>query len=340
MKLFSLKGISEDIPRLGLGCMGMSEFYGPISKKEDAITLMNEAFSSGIRMFDTADFYGDGKNEELIGQFIRETDNRPFIATKCGIVRGKEILEDGNFKREYNGKPAYIRRACEASLKRLDVDCIDLFYLHRIDPTVPIEDSVDALSRLVSEGKIRAIGLSEADTDQIQRAESVHPITALQSEYSLWSRHVEQDLIPLCQSLDIQFVPYSPLGRGMVPGKRGDTLAFSEGDFRATLERATVDNVAKNQHLYDYLFSTAEQLGMTHFQLMLAWLLAQKSQVLPIPGVRKMENLLANIEAESFELPLSIIEEMSDLFTAENISGGRYTVNKSVASNAAVMSEN
>jgi aryl-alcohol dehydrogenase-like predicted oxidoreductase len=339
MKTLTLKNITEPVPRLGLGCMGMSEFYGPTATKKDAFNIMNEAYSHGIRMFDTADFYGDGDNETLIGEFIKTTKQRPFIATKCGIVRGKEILDDGNFIREYNGKPSYINKACDASLKRLGVDCIDLFYLHRIDPSVPIEDSIDALAKLVRSGKIRAIGLSEANADQIKRAQSVHDITALQSEYSLWSRHVEQELIPLCNQLDIQFVPYSPLGRGMVPAKRGETLLFSEGDFRATLERATKENLSRNQHLFNYLFDTADQLGITHFQLMLAWLFAQSSQVLPIPGVRKMENLNANVEAEAVELPSQVISEMTQLFTTSNISGGRYTVNKSVAANAAAMSE-
>ncbi len=340
MKTVRLKNIDEALPRLGLGCMGMSEFYGPVSDRGDALNLMDVAFEQGVRVFDTADFYGNGDNEKLIGEFIATYKKRPFLATKCGIVRGKEVLSDGNFRREYNGKPSYIKAACESSLRRLGVDTIDLFYLHRIDPAVPIEDSTGALADLVQAGKVRAIGLSEANADELQRANAVFPISALQSEYSIWSRHVEHELLPLCKKLDVTFVPYSPLGRGMVPAAKGQSLHFTKGDFRATLERADQNNIDKNQPLYDVLFDTAARYGISHFQVMLAWLFAQSSSLLPIPGSRKIANLLANVEAESIVLEDATLTELSALFTSKTIAGGRYTINKEVAANAAAMSDN
>ena len=339
MKVIKIPHLDTPVSRLGLGCMGMSEFYGPTSDTKAALALMTEAFDQGVQLFDSADFYGDGDNERLIGKFIRESQRRPVIATKCGIVRSAVILDDGNFRREYNGQPNYIRQACEASLERLGVDCIDLFYLHRIDPAVSIEASVGALADLVQQGKVKAIGLSEASPETIRRGHAVHPISALQSEYSLWSRQVEEAILPTCRELGILFVPYAPLGRGMVPAHRGDTLSFAEGDFRATLERADQDNLERNQPLFELLYDTADRLKISAFQLMLSWLFAQGDDLLPIPGSRQLKNLQANIAAERVVLPQDLIDTLSAHFTSETIAGGRYTVNKQVAANAAQMND-
>ncbi|RJE76088.1 hypothetical protein BGP78_13830 [Pseudoalteromonas sp. MSK9-3] len=338
MKHINLKNMDVAIPRLGLGCMGMSEFYGPAVPQDKAVKVMRTAYESGVRMFDTADFYGNGENERLIGRFLRSGIKDLCVATKCGIVRGQEVLADGNFRREYNNSPKYIKYSCEQSLQRLGVECIDLFYLHRIDPTVPIEDSVGAISSLIKEGKVKAIGLSEASVDTIERANRVHPISALQTEYSIWSRGVEQEILPKCRELGITFIAYSPLGRGMVPRSQGShTFDFDSRDFRLSLERATPENIYKNQYLYDFLYDVSTSLNISPFQLMLAWLLSQGDDILPIPGTTSVENVLANIDAGNLELDSSIIQQLSSVFSPDNIAGGRYTVNKAVASNAAEM---
>ncbi|WMN58792.1 aldo/keto reductase [Pseudoalteromonas xiamenensis] len=338
MKTITLKHLDKTLPNLGLGCMGMSEFYGTALSQTDALNVMQTAYDSGVRMFDTADFYGDGDNERLIGQFIKRTHGDLVVATKCGIVRGKEVMADGNFRREYNNRPEYIKQACEQSLQRLGVECIDLFYLHRIDPNVPIEESVGALSELVKAGKIKAIGLSEADPSTLERAHKVHPISALQTEYSIWSRGVEEHILPKCRELGITFVAYSPLGRGMVPRSRqAARFDFEPTDFRLSLERATSENMHKNQHLYDLLYDISDGLGITPFQLMLAWLMAQGDDVLPIPGSTKSANILSNVRAAQLALEPSLVAQLSEAFLPTNVAGGRYTVNKEVAANAAEM---
>jgi len=337
MKTVIIKNLDKPVSRLGLGCMGMSEFYGPASSEVDAFEVMAEALDLGVQMFDTADFYGDGANEELIGRFIKTHNKRPVIATKCGIVRSDVVLADGNFRRDYNGQPDYIRQSAEQSLQRLGVECLDLFYLHRIDPKVPIEESMDAMKDLVQAGKIKAVGLSEADEDTLRRANQVHPVSALQSEFSLWSRHLETTLIPVCEELGITFVPYAPLGRGMVPSQKGGALSFASGDFRATLERAMQENVDKNQFLYEHLYAVGEQLNISAFQVMLAWLYHRHPNMLPIPGSRQLKNLRANVAAEAVEMPEETVAQLSDLFASDNVSGGRYTVNKAVTENAEAM---
>jgi aryl-alcohol dehydrogenase-like predicted oxidoreductase len=339
MKTIFMKNIDVAIPNLGLGCMGMSEFYGKAISENDALQVMQTAYDGGVRMFDTADFYGDGDNETLIGKFLKTGVKDLCVATKCGIVRGQEVMSDGNFKREYNNAPGYIRQACEQSLTRLGVESIDLFYLHRIDPAVPIEDSVGELSKLVQEGKIKAIGLSEADADTIERANNVHPISAIQTEYSIWSRGVENDILPKCRELGITFVAYSPLGRGMVPrSQNAAKFDFEKGDFRLSLERATSENMKKNQYLYDLLYDISATLNISVFQLMLAWLMAQGDDILPIPGTTKMQNVLSNIQIAQTQLAPELVKQLSKAFLPDNVSGGRYTVNKAVASNAAEMS--
>jgi len=339
MKRVNLANIEKSVPNLGLGCMGMSEFYGRPSTDKEAIQVMQTAYDNGIRMLDTADFYGDGNNERLIGEFLKTAPKDVVVATKCGIVRGQDVLEDGNFRRGYNNTPAYIKAACEASLKRLNVECIDLFYLHRIDPKVPIEESMSAMADLVKEGKIRAIGLSEANVTTIKRAHKIHPITALQSEYSLWTRNVEDEILPTCRALGIAFVAYSPLGRGMVPTSRNAaSFSFEQGDFRLSLERATPENFANNTALFKLLYDYADLLEISPFQLMLAWLMAQGDDIIPIPGTRKASRVIDNVAASELNLPTNIVGELSTAFSTRNVSGGRYTVNKSVTENATAMS--
>lgn len=330
MKTVTLPGLGP-VARLGFGCMGMSEFYGPAQDETAALDVLSAGYDAGIRLFDTADFYGDGDNERLLGRFLRRVPGDALIATKCGIKRGDTVLADGNFQRLYDGSPAYIRAAAEASLSRLDVDVIDLFYLHRIDPKVPIEDSMGALADLVAEGKIRAIGLSEASPEVLRRAQAVHPVAALQSEYSIWSREVESQILPTCRALGITFVPYAPLGRGIVSARRGAVdVAFAPGDFRATLERAQADNLDRNQHLTDLLHDTGAAQGLTAFQVMLAWLLAQGDDILPIPGMRRRSSLDANVAAEAATLPDAALAALSAAFAPGAVTGGRYTVEKGV----------
>lgn len=330
MKTVTLPGLSP-VPRLGFGCMGMSEFYGPAQDEAAALAVLSAGYDAGIRLFDTADFYGDGDNERLLGRFLSSVPADAVIATKCGIKRGDRVLADGNFQRLYDGSPAYIRAAAEASLTRLNVDVIDLFYLHRIDPKVPIEDSMGALADLVAEGKIRAIGLSEASPAVLRRAQAVHPIAALQSEYSIWSRDIEAEILPACRDLGIAFVPYAPLGRGIVSAQRGAVdLRFAPGDFRATLERAQADSLDQNQPLADLLHDIGAAHGLSAFQVMLVWLLAQGDDILPIPGMRRLSSLSANAAAEAATLPAEVLAQLSAAFARGAVSGGRYTVEKGV----------
>lgn len=338
MDRIKLPQLETSLPRLGLGCMGMSEFYGPKMNEQSALSVLRQAYEGGIRHFDSADFYGDGDNERLLAKFIKQVDADVSIASKCGIVRGA-ALADGNFKREFNNQPSYIKAACEASLQRLGVECLDLYYLHRIDPDVAIEDSVQALADLVKEGKIKAIGLCEAQPDLIHRAQRIHPLSAVQSEYSIWSRGVEEDILPTCRALNIPFVAYSPLGRGMLPRSTNVTqFDFSEGDFRLTLERATAANMTKNQPLYELLYQVADNLGISPFQLMLAWLMAQGDDIIAIPGSTKADNIAQNIRAAELRLDKDISRLLSNAFNPATVAGGRYTVNKEVAANASAMS--
>lgn len=323
-----------DLPRLGFGCMGMSEFYGPAQDETASLKVLTAAYDAGIRMYDTADFYGDGANEELLAKFMAAVGDDVTIATKCGIVRGTTILPDGNFQRLYDGSPDYIRQACDRSLKRLNREQIDLFYLHRIDPKVAIEDSVGALADLVKEGKIAAIGLSEASEENLRRAAAVHPIAALQSEYSIWTRDTAETILPACRELGVAYVPYAPLGRGIMSQKKGAVdVSFAKGDFRATLERAQEDNLERNQRLTDLLFETGAEFGLSAFEISLAWLLSRGDDILPIPGMRRMTSLTSNLKAETAEVPAHVLADLTAAFAQENIAGGRYTVEKGVTEN-------
>jgi aryl-alcohol dehydrogenase-like predicted oxidoreductase len=284
-----------EVSVLGLGCMGMSEFYGPAEDAE-SVRVLHRALELGVNFFDTADMYGPFRNEELVGRALADRRDRAVIATKFGIVRGA----DGSFG-GIDGSPEYARRACEASLRRLGVDTIDLYYLHRVDPATPIEDTVGAMARLVDEGKVRHLGLSEAAPETLRRASVVHPIAALQTEYSLWSRDPEDRLLATCQELGIGFVAYSPLGRGFLSGRYRSVDDLDPDDWRRRNPRFTGENFRKNLAVVDKVREIADARSLTPSQLALAWLL-QHDNVTPIPGTTRVERLEENVAAAAVAL--------------------------------------
>ena len=306
---------------LGLGCMGMSEFYGASDDAESLATLAR-ALELGVMLFDTADTYGLGANEALIGRFVREGGAgrraRMVIATKFGIVRAA-----GSYERRIDNSPAYIRAACEASLERLGVEQIDLYYCHRRDPVVPIEEVVGAMADLVAAGKVKAIGLSEVSPETLRRAHAVHPVAALQSEYSLWTREPETDVLPACRELGTAFVAYSPLGRAMLTGAL-DTAALTPGDFRAANPRFQGDAAAANAALVEQLGDLAREWGLTQAQLALAWLLARQPHVIPIPGTRRIARLEENLGAAAVRLSAAQMARVEAVFAPGAARGARY----------------
>ena len=320
MEMRALGSQGLRVSALGLGCMGMSEFYGATNDAESTTTI-KRALDLGITFFDTADIYGFGHNEELVGKALQDVKDRVIIATKFGIIRDKNDPSS----RQLSGKPEYVKSACEASLKRLGVDHIDLYYQHRVDFDIPIEETIQAMAQLVSEGKIRYIGLSEAPSDIIQRANTIHPITAVQSEYSLWTRDVEQDVLPLCQQLGIGFVPYSPLGRGFLTGKIQSPNDFKEGDFRKTLPRFQGNNFAFNMKIVDVVTEIASKKGCTPAQLALAWVLAQSMLIVPIPGARSVAHLEENIGALDLTLTQDELSRLNALIPVGMAKGERYS---------------
>ncbi len=300
---------SLEVSALGLGCMGMSEFYGSTDEQE-SVNVIHRALDLGLTFFDTADMYGSGHNEELLGRALRNRRHEAVIATKFGNVRGENRQFLG-----INGKPEYVRSACDASLRRLGVDVIDLYYQHRVDPNTPIEDTVGAMSDLVRQGKVRFLGLSEAGPDTIRRAHAIHPITALQTEFSLWSREPE---------LGIGFVAYSPLGRGFLTGRFKSPADLEPGDWRRNSPRFQGENFDRNLKLVSEIQTIASEKHVEPSQLALAWVLAQGDDIVPIPGTKRAHYLEENVAAAQLTLTQDDLARINSLFPAGAASGTRY----------------
>ncbi len=306
-----------EVSPLGLGCMGLNYAYGPGPGRKEAIALIRQAFESGVNFFDTAEAYGPFSNEEIVGEALLPIRDRVVIATKFGFKNG--LVSEG-----MDSRPQRIREVADASLKRLRTDRIDLFYQHRVDPNVPMEDVAGAVKDLIREGKVKHFGLSEAGVQSIRRAHAVQPVTALQSEYSLWWREPEAEILPTCEELGIGFVAFSPLGKGFLTGKIDEQTVFSKDDFRSIVPRFSPEARKANQGLVEVLAATAETKRATPAQLALAWLLAQKPWIVPIPGTTKLNRLKENIRAAAVELTPADLSKIAEALGRIQVQGDRY----------------
>jgi aryl-alcohol dehydrogenase-like predicted oxidoreductase len=306
-----------DVSALGLGCMGLNYAYGPGPGKQEAISLIREAFQNGVTFFDTAEAYGPFTNEELVGEALAPIRDQVVIATKFGF-------KSGNVSEGMDSRPERIREVAEASLKRLKTDRIDLFYQHRVDPGVPMEDVAGTVKDLIRQGKVKHFGLSEAGVQSIRRAHAVQPVTALQSEYSLWWREPEKEILPACEELGIGFVAFSPLGKGFLTGKINEHTSFAKDDFRNIVPRFSPEARKANQCLVDLLGSIAETKRATPAQIALAWLLAQKPWIVPIPGTTKVTRLKENVSAAAIELSAEDLRRIRDAVAIIQVQGDRY----------------
>lgn len=318
MKRRILGNSNLEVSTIGLGCMGMSYGYGPAKDKNEMITLIRKAFDQGVTLFDTAEIYGPYINEELVGEALEPIRDKVAIATKFGfnIENGKET--------GINSRPEHIKQVVEGSLRRLKTDVIDLYYQHRVDPSVPIEDVAGAVKDLILEGKVKHWGLSEAGVKTIRRAHAVQPLTAVQSEYSLWWRRPEEELLPTLEELGVGFVPFSPLGKGYLTGSFDANSKFEGNDFRSVLPRFTQEALEANQAIVDLIKQIAEEKNATPAQIALAWLLAQKPWIVPIPGTTKLHRLQENLGADNIVLTLEDVKEMNDASSKINLKGDRY----------------